>query len=120
MSYWERSQPIELVWSYVKNYVARRYHPARTSAQLREHIHEGMYGSPDDKHTGLTPELIQKLIPQTPKYINDFLVNNLILVLGSRDLVGVLITREEVNSAPTVTQPINSPCMGAVIGPSRA
>ena len=42
--YWAKSQPIELVWAYIKNYVARMYHPGRTHKDLRKQILTGMYG----------------------------------------------------------------------------
>ena len=33
--YWAKSQPIELAWAYVKNYVARKYFPGRGAKDLR-------------------------------------------------------------------------------------
>ena len=44
--YWAKSQPIELVWAYIKNYVARMYHPGRSHKDLRRQILAGMYGGP--------------------------------------------------------------------------
>ena len=113
--YWARSQPIELAWAYVKNYVARRYHPGRTSSQLRQHILEGMYGSPDGKHTGLTPHIAQKLILTTHKYINEFLVKQ--PELNGRGYVGDLSTAAELATTPAITAPVGCPCMGAMMGP---
>ena len=74
--YWAKSQPIELVWAYIKNYVARMYFPGRTHKDLRKQILHGMYGGVDkngEVHTGLTPELAQKMIAHTHKHINEFL-----------------------------------------------
>ena len=119
--YWARSQPIELAWAYVKNYVGRRYHPDRTSAQLRQHILEGMYGSPDGKHTGLTPELAQKMILTTHKYINEFAVKQ--PELNGRGHVGELATEVELAATGVITVPVNAPVgvpyMGAMMGPTR-
>ena len=42
--YWASSQPIEQVWAFVKNYVALRWFPGRTTRQLRSQILCGMYG----------------------------------------------------------------------------
>ena len=61
--YWAKSQPIELVWAYIKNYVARMYFPGRSHKDLRKQILAGMYGGFDKHravHTGLTPELAKK------------------------------------------------------------
>lgn len=74
--YWARSQPIELAWAYIKNFVARKYHPGRTHKDLRRHILSGMYGGVvgGKVHTGVTPELAQKFIAHTHKHINEFIV----------------------------------------------
>ena len=75
--YWAKSQPIELVWAFIKNYVAHMYHPGRTHKDLRKQILAGMYGGPgrnDQVHTGLTSELAQNLINHTHKHINEFVV----------------------------------------------
>ena len=74
--YWAKSQPIELAWALVKNFVAYQYHPGRTHKDLRRHILKGMYGGLGRggvQHTGLTAELAQKLILHTHKHINTFL-----------------------------------------------
>ena len=65
--YWAKSQPIELAWAYIKNYVARMYFPGRTHKDLRKQILCGMYGGRTRAgiHEGLTPELTQKLILHT-------------------------------------------------------
>ena len=75
--YWAKSQPIELVWEYIKNYVAHMYHPGRTHKDLLRHILQGMYGGlgrNGQMHTGLTPDLAAKLILHTHKHINEFIV----------------------------------------------
>ena len=85
--YWAKSQPIELVWAYVKNYVARMYHPGRTHKDLRRHILEGMYGGIGRNghvHEGLTTELAVKMISHTHQHINQFILET----QGKHDLVG--------------------------------
>ena len=76
--YWAKSQPIELAWALIKNYVARMYHPGRTHKDLRRQILQGMYGGPGRNgsvHSGLTPELAKKLIAHTHKHINKFILD---------------------------------------------
>ena len=76
MPYWAKSQPIELVWEYIKNYVARMYFPGHTHKDLCKQILAGMYGGVDkhgEVHTGLTAELAAKMIAHTHKHINEFL-----------------------------------------------
>ena len=63
--YWAKSQPIELAWAYVKNYVGRKYFPGRGTKDVRKHILEGMYGSDDGKHMGLDGDLATKFILKT-------------------------------------------------------
>ena len=88
--YWASSQPIEQLWAYVKNYVALRWFPGRTMAQLRSQIICGFYGAIRagriaenikepaglKLHTGLTAELAQKLIDHSNKAVNDFINSN--------------------------------------------
>ena len=50
----------------------RRYHPGHTHKDLGKHILAGMYGGPGRNgvvHTGLTPELAQKIVSHTHKHI---------------------------------------------------
>ena len=88
--YWEKSQPIELVWSYVKGYVARNYHPGRRHKELRDHILKGMYGGPNrhspKPHTGLDSHLAQSLINHSHKHINIFIQKT----LNEHNMTGVL------------------------------
>lgn len=113
--YWAKSQPIELVWAYVKGYVARHYFPGRTSKDLRRQILEGMYGSPDGKHKGLDAELAHKLILKTHKFINEFAIKQ--PELSGRGLVGDL--RPVGAPIPIITTPANPRvAMGVVVGPT--
>ena len=76
--YWAKSQPIELAWAYIKNYVSRMYHPGRTHKDLRRQILAGMYGGPSRNgavHEGLGAELASKLIQHTHKHINKFILD---------------------------------------------
>ena len=84
--YWAKSQPIELAWAFVKNYVARMYHPGRTHKDLRRHVLSGMYGGAGRNgsvHEGMTPELAAKLINHTHKHINKF-------ILDTQDIHGLV------------------------------
>ena len=42
--YWADSQPIELVWAYIKNWVSLQWYPGRSMKDLRRQILLGMYG----------------------------------------------------------------------------
>ena len=112
--YWAKSQPIELVWAYIKGYVARQYHPGRSSKDLRKHILQGMYGSPDGKHTGLDADLASKIILKTHKFINEFAQKQ--PELNGRGLVGDFSAPGA--PIPVITAPINvGPAMGGVMAP---
>ena len=63
--------------AYIKNYVARMYHPGRSHKDLRRQILAGMYGGPGRNgqvHEGLTAELAAKLIAHTHTHINKFIL----------------------------------------------
>ena len=67
------------------------YHPGRTHKDLRKHILAGMYGGPGRNgvvHTGLTPELAQKIISHTHKHINKFILDT----QGKHDMTGTVGT----------------------------
>ena len=95
--YWASSQPIEQVWAYVKQFVALRWFPGRTMAQLRQQIICGMYGAlraPESTrtwtepkglqpHTGLTHELAMKFILHSEKAINEFILSNRYIPLST-------------------------------------
>ena len=60
------------------NYVTRMYHPDHTHKDLRRHILEGMYGGSgrnEQVHTGMTPDLVVKLINHTHKHIDKFILD---------------------------------------------
>ena len=99
--YWAKSQPIELAWAYVKNYVGRKYFPGRGAKEVRTHILEGMYGSRDGRHRGLDGDLATKLILKTHRYINDFAR----VELNGRGLVGNFSA--EGAPIPVIRGPIN-------------
>jgi transposase len=66
-------QPIELVWAYVKNYVARQYESGRSLETLRRQTREGFYGQPNLNHEGVTANLSRALIKHCHKWCNDFI-----------------------------------------------
>ena len=101
--YWEKSQPTELAWAYVKGYVARKYHPGRTTVDVRRQILQGVCGSPDGKHTGMTCELATKLILKTHKFINEFVVKQ--SELNDMGLVGHFLAADAPR--PVITTPVN-------------
>ena len=84
--YWASSQPIEQVWAYIKNYVALRWFPGRTTAQLRAQVLAGMYSLARvgvlsknmqwkeprglKASAGLTPEIACKFIQHSIAAVN--------------------------------------------------
>ena len=73
--YWAKSQPAELTWAFVKNYVAYQWYPGRTAKDVRNHVLQGMYGGPKRDgglHSGVDACLAQKFILHTHKYINEY------------------------------------------------
>ena len=90
--YLASSQPIEQVWALVKNYVALRWFPGRTAAQLRAQILAGMYSLarvgvlPKNMNwteptglkpsSGLTPELACKFIQHSIVAVNTYISEN--------------------------------------------
>jgi transposase len=66
-------QPIELVWAYVKNYVARQYESGRSMETLRQQTMEGFYGQSNLNHEGVTAKLSSDLIKHCHKWCNDFI-----------------------------------------------
>ena len=105
MSYWAKSQPIELAWAYVKNHVERKCFPDRGSKDLLKHILKGMHGSGDrdSKHKELDGDLAFKLILKIHKYNNEFVRRE--HLNDSRGLVGNF--SEEGVPVPVITIPIN-------------
>jgi hypothetical protein len=66
------TQPIEKVWAYSKNYVARSFCKGRGLSILREQIRKGFYGD-GLRHGALDVHLARKLIAKTTKYVNDWI-----------------------------------------------
>ena len=90
--YWAKSQPAELGWAYVKNYVAFEYYPGRTQKDVRKHVLAGMYGGPKRDggvHAGVDSTLTQKFILHTHIYINEY-IEKLSPTLRGRGTVGNL------------------------------
>ena len=74
--YWSKSQPAELSWAFVKNYVAWEWYPGRTAKDVRNHVLQGMYGGvkrDGGRHSGVDSCLAQKFILHTHKYINEYI-----------------------------------------------
>lgn len=55
--YTPTTQPIEKVWGYVRNYVAKLYSNGRTIGQLKNQTLTGFCGEIDGNHAGVTAEI---------------------------------------------------------------
>jgi hypothetical protein len=71
--YTPTTQPIETVWGYVKNYVARKYENGRKMEVLRQQTLDGMYGNPSDNHEGVTAAFCQSVIDRCHRWSNSFI-----------------------------------------------
>ncbi|CAF4647571.1 unnamed protein product, partial [Rotaria sp. Silwood2] len=67
--YCPQVQPIELVWAYVKAYVAKEFTTSRTLQQLIKHTKEGFNGN-GAEHEGVSSKMVKKMILHTHKYCN--------------------------------------------------
>jgi hypothetical protein len=106
--YTPTTHPIELIWGYVKSYVARQYFNGRNMEKLREQTIAGMYGESDHEHEGVTAELCQKMIKHCHKWCDSFIqssselhgsVNNLHLVSRPEGLMDNSIESDEEQEA---------------------
>ena len=67
------SQPIEMLWAYVKNYVGRvmsNDHSIETVTQLTR---QGFYGDSENNHAAVDADLCQRLINHVLKWCNRFI-----------------------------------------------
>ena len=71
--YTPQLQPIELLWAYVKNFVARSTSSSSTSESLQQLMRLGFYGDPARNHEGVTPALCERLIGHCLKWMNQFI-----------------------------------------------
>ena len=86
--YTPETQPIELMWGYIKNYVAKRHIHGRTLTQLRQQTLEGCYGNTSDGHEGVTAELCVKFINNRHDWCNQFIEDDSMLSGDLHNLKG--------------------------------
>jgi hypothetical protein len=70
------TQPIEMVWAYVKNYVGRvmgNDHSIETVTQLTRN---GFYGDTGNNHAPVDDDMCQRLINHVHKWLNVFISND--------------------------------------------
>ena len=70
------SQPIEMLWAFVKNYVGRvmgNDHSIETITQLAR---QGFYGDVNNNHTAVDADLCQRLINHVLKWCNRFIASD--------------------------------------------
>jgi len=86
--YTPETQPIELMWGYIKNYVARQHVHGRTLTLLRKQTLQGCYGNGLDEHVGVTPELCIKFINNRHDWCNQFIESDSMLSGDLENLKG--------------------------------
>jgi transposase len=75
--YTPETQPIEKVWAFVKNYVAKHYNTNEKMNDLIVEIKRGFYGFSDENHPGVTPQLCSNIINHCLSWCNDFIDKNM-------------------------------------------
>ena len=81
--YCPQVQPMELVWAYVKAYVAKQFKPSRTLQQLIEQTKVAFTGD-GIRHEGVSKKMVRDMISHTHKYCN-ILIDDDPLLKGSID-----------------------------------
>ena len=94
-------QPTELVWAFVKNRVASRFHNKRTLMETREQLMDAFYGrigsdssaltSAEERLTKCEPSLVRKFIDKAHDFANDLIEEDDEL----HDSIDNLVQREE-------------------------
>lgn len=78
--YTPTTQPIEMVWGYVKGYVAGKFKNNRTIDTLRKETLAGMYGDGTPDHKGVTADYCSKVINKCHKWCDSFIKSDGVLV----------------------------------------
>ena len=71
--YTPQTQPIELVWAHVKNYVARNTTIDTSTAVLTDLVRRGFYGDPDSNYKGVGAAFAARVINSCMKWMNKFI-----------------------------------------------
>jgi len=66
-------QPIELLWAYVKNYVARVMGDDHSVATVTQLTRQGFYGDPANDHAAVDKALCSKLLAHAHNYLDAFI-----------------------------------------------
>jgi hypothetical protein len=83
------TQPIELLWAYVKNYVARVMGDDHSIETVTRLTRQGFYGDPANSHAPVNAQLCSKLIKHVHTYLNAFIEKD-------EELEGTLTTLSEI------------------------
>ncbi len=89
--YCPSTQPIEVVWSHVKRYVASKYEKGRNPTLLRKHLQLGFYG--DGTHKGVTREIVNGILKRVHEYCNS-------VISSDEYLEGTIDNLSQVTSPP--------------------
>ena len=87
------TQPIELLWAYVKNYVARVMGDDHSIETVTRLTRQGFYGDPANSHAPVNAQLCGKLIKHVHTYLNAFIEKD-------EELEGTLTTLGEILVPP--------------------
>jgi hypothetical protein len=67
------TQPIEMLWAYVKNYVGRVMGDDHSIAAVTQLARQGFYGDADNNHAPADAAFCQRLIAHTHKWLNQWI-----------------------------------------------
>ncbi|CAF1390995.1 unnamed protein product [Rotaria sordida] len=98
-------QPIELIWTYVKRYVASQFKFGRSISELKQHTLQGLYGD-SDKHIGVTSDLTLKVIENVHGVINRYIKEDIFLD-GSIDKLIVKHPTLVTNNSDVINDQVN-------------
>ncbi|CAF1476181.1 unnamed protein product [Rotaria sp. Silwood1] len=105
-------QPIELVWAYVKRYVASQFKLGCSMSELKQLTLQGFYGD-GDKHIGVTSDFILKVIEHVHGVINRYIKEDVQLD-GTIDKLIVKPSTVAINSSDIINDQVNE--LGAFMG----
>ena len=108
--YTPQLQPIEMIWSFVKAYVASNYKVGRTLQETTDQLMDGFYGngaSGRKKNDGCTKELCKKYIEKCHRWAQEFIERDHVLQGALIDLDAEVVV-EPASLSQADSQPLRS------------
>ena len=90
------TQPIEMLWAYVKNYVGRVMGDDHSVAAVTQLTRQGFYGDEANNHAPADAAFCQRLIEHTHKWLNAWIERDEELSGDIRHLDGAVAENDDV------------------------